>query len=273
MLALFTEHSMQVTAIQMNSQLDQTQNLVLAEKLVRQAAATGSKLLVLPELFPLYGDLTEVAKHAEPITGSLVQRIATWAKETGTWLVAGTIAERVEQHIYNTSLCLNPAGEVVASYRKRHLFNIDLADSVTCSEGDVFTPGDELTIIDTPVGRIGWGICFDLRFPEQFRQLSAAGVEVIVVPSAFTRTTGQAHWHLLLRARAVENLCYVIAANQVGVHSASMTSYGHSCIIDPWGNVLADAGEDSPGAATANIDRAQLQELRRRLPVHRLRRD
>lgn len=264
---------MLAAAVQLSSTLDQPHNLAQAAIGIQHAAQAGAKLIVLPEMFALYGDLTQVAAQAETLTGPLVQQLGRWAKEHGIWLVAGTIAELAGTQVYNTSLLFDPQGNIQAQYRKRHLFNIDLRDRVRCSEGDLFTSGQELTQCYVNGLQVGWGICFDLRFPEQFRQLSAQGVQVLVVPSAFTATTGRDHWLLLCRARAVENLCYVIAANQVGTHSPQMSSYGHSCIIDPWGNVLATAGEQALGCAIAELDLTQLNELRERLPVHRLRRD
>lgn len=232
-------------------------------------------MIVLPEMFPSYGSLEAAAKQAEPLDGPLVTLLREWTARQQVWLVTGTFAEldAETKRVYNTSLLLDPRGAIAARYRKRHLFNIDLNAAARCSEQDVFTPGESLACVTTPAGTLGWGICFDLRFPEQFRDLSRAGAELFVVPSAFTETTGAVHWELLLRARAVENLCYVLAANQVGEHSPSMRSFGHSCIVDPWGNIVASVPGKEAGMATAEIDLSQLHDLRKRLPVHRLRRD
>jgi deaminated glutathione amidase len=266
---------MLAAAIQLTSVPDQATNLRAAYEWLAAAHAGGAQLIVLPELFNAYGDLASAAQHAETLTGHLVSSLREWTARHNVWLVTGTFSEfdPVTQAVYNTSLLLDPRGAIAARYRKRHLFNIDLSAATRCSEGDVFTPGNELACVTTPIGTLGWGICFDLRFPEQFRALSRAGMEILLAPSAFTETTGTVHWELLLRARAVENLCYVIAPNQVGEHSPSMRSYGHSCIVDPWGKVLARVEGHEPGIAFAEIDLHYLHDLRKRLPVHRLRRD
>lgn len=266
---------MLAAVIQLSSVPEQAPSLRSAFEWLDRAQNAGAQLIVLPELFASYGDLERSAKQAEPLTGSLVSALRTWTARQGVWLVTGTFAELdpATRQVYNTSLLLDPRGAIAARYRKRHLFNIDLNAATRCSEGDVFTPGDALACVTTTVGTLGWGICFDLRFPEQFRDLSRAGAELLVVPSAFTETTGAAHWELLLRARAVENLCYTLAANQVGEHSPSMRSYGQSCIIDPWGKTIATVADKEPGLAMAEIDRTYLHDLRKRLPVQRLRRD
>jgi len=266
---------MLAAVIQLSSVPEQAANFRIAIEWLDRAHAAGAQLMVLPELFASYGNLELAAEHAEPLTGPLVTSLREWTARSGVWLVTGTFAELdpATKHVYNTSLLLDPRGAIAARYRKRHLFNIDLSAATRCSEGDFFTPGDSLACVTTTVGTLGWGICFDLRFPEQYRDLSHAGAEIFVVPSAFTETTGAAHWELLLRARAVENLCYVLAPNQVGEHSPSMRSFGHSCIVDPWGNIIASVPVQKAGMAIAEIDLDNLHELRRRLPVHRLRRD
>jgi len=266
---------MLAAAVQLSSVPDQATNIRTTWDSLARAQSAGAQLIVLPELFPSYGDLELAAKQAEPLTGRLVSALREWTARHGVWLVTGTFSELdpKTKSVYNTSLLLDPRGAIAARYRKRHLFNIDLNAATRCSEGDVFTPGDALTCLTTSVGTMGWGICFDLRFPEQFRALSRSGMEILLAPSAFTETTGAVHWELLLRARAVENLCYVIAPNQVGAHSASMRSYGHSCIVDPWGKVLARVEGEQPGLALAEINLNYLHDLRKRLPVHHLRRD
>lgn len=266
---------MLAAVIQMSSVPEQAPNLRCAFEWLDRAESAGAQIIVLPELFASYGDLELAAELAEQLTGPLVSSLREWTARHGVWLVTGTFAELEPdtRQVYNTSLLLDPRGEVAARYRKRHLFNIDLSAATRCSEGDVFTPGDALACVTTPAGTLGWGICFDLRFPEQFRELSRAGAEILVAPSAFTETTGAAHWELLLRARAVENLCYVLAANQVGEHSPSMRSYGQSCIVDPWGKIIASVTGKEPGIAIAEIDLDYLHDLRKRLPVQRLRRD
>jgi len=261
-------------AIQMCSGPDQDENLARAERLVGAAAAEGARLVALPELFACYGDLQLTVDQAEPLNGSLVMQLRSWAEKHSLWLAAGSIAERdpANQHVYNTSLLIDPWGRIAARYRKRHQFNIDLAQRVQSCESRYFTAGgDDLACVSTPCGVLGLSICYDLRFPEQFRDLSRMGTEVLIVPSAFTQTTGRDHWELLIRARAVENQCYLLAANQVGQHSALMSSYGHSCVIDPWGSVLATVRGDDEGLAIAEIDEEFLRSVRKQLPalVHR----
>jgi nitrilase len=266
---------MLAAVIQLSSLPEQEPNLRSAFEWLDLAQTAGAQLIVLPELFASYGDLELATELAEPFTGRLVSSLREWTARHGVWLVAGTFAELESEtrHVYNTSLLLDPRGAIAARYRKRHLFNIDLNAATRCSEGDVFSPGDTLACVTTSVGTLGLGICFDLRFPEQFRDLSRSGAELLIVPSAFTETTGAAHWELLLRARAVENLCYVLAADQVGEHSPNMRSYGQSCIVDPWGKIIASVEGKQPGMALAEIDLAYLHDLRKRLPVQRLRRD
>jgi predicted amidohydrolase len=262
-------------AIQMNSTPQAADNLANAAKWIKAAAEEGASLIVLPELFACYGDLAQTVASAEPLAGPLVRRIREWAETEQVWLVAGSIAEQDTENAraYNTSLLIDPRGQIVAKYRKRHMFNIDLARQLNSCESDFFAPGNELTTARTERGVIGISICYDLRFPEQFRALSAAGAQILAVPAAFTKTTGRDHWEILVRTRALENQCYLIAANQVGQHSTAMSSFGQSCIIDPWGTVLAKLNNEDPGMALAEIDLDFLQDVRRQLPALEHRRD
>jgi predicted amidohydrolase len=261
-------------AVQLNSGLDINANLTAAAHWVVAAANEGAKLIALPELFVCYGDLAMTIKHAEPITGPLVWRFRTWATENSIWLLAGSFAEldSSTQKIYNTSLLLDPWGNIVARYRKRHLFDIHLTESVTSCESKFFAHGQRNTCVTTPCGTLGIGICFDLRFPEHFRDLSQQGSEVLLAPSAFTAKTGRDHWELLLKARAVENVSYIIAPNLAGIHSPTMQSYGHSMIVDPWGNILSLMRNTEEGIVLAQIDLEFLYEIRRQLPVLKMRR-
>jgi len=194
------------------------------------------------------------------------------AAEHEVTLVAGSIAEWVESEgVYNTSLLIGPDGTQLAKYRKIHLFEIDLPGRVSFCEADFMLPGTETVVSDTPQGRLGLATCYDLRFPELFRQLADAGADVMAIPSAFTASTGPDHWEVLLRARAIENQAFVIAPNQFGQHTETLHSYGRSMIIDPWGIVLATAA-DGEGVITAAIDSSALAEVRQRLPAVRNRR-
>ncbi|HXQ75654.1 MAG TPA: carbon-nitrogen hydrolase family protein [Acidimicrobiales bacterium] len=261
---------MRVAAIQSTASADRPANLAAAGELVVAAAGEGAELVVLPELFSLYGNAPTLRAGAEPLDGPTVG----WAAEVATrhriWLVAGSFVEAAGgSRNHNTSVLVGPDGTVGARYRKIHLFDVDVPGAVT-RESDAVAPGD--TVVSATVtlddGRplpIGLTICYDLRFPELYRLLSLAGALVIVVPSAFAAATGRAHWEVLVRARAIENQVFVIAADQVGKLSAQFTAYGHSMIVDPWGTILAER-PDGPGHVIADLDLAGQQEIRSLLP-------
>jgi predicted amidohydrolase len=261
---------MRVAAIQCTASADRPGNLAAAAELVVGAVDAGAELVVLPELFSLYGDAPTLRAGAEPLDGIT----ATWAAEVASrhriWLVAGSFIEGVgRSRNYNTSLLIGPDGAVVARYRKLHLFDVDVPGAVT-RESDAVSPGDAvvgaaLTLDDGLSLPLGLSICYDLRFPELYRSLTLAGALVIVVPSAFAAATGQAHWEVLLRARAIENQVFVIAADQVGTLSPSFTAHGHSMVVGPWGTVLAERPEGQ-GYVVADLDFAAQQEIRSLLP-------
>ena len=255
-------------AIQMHAGLDKPQNLACAVKLVEEAAACGAKLVVLPEYFNCLGPLPEVVAQSEPIPGPTSETLRQLAQRLEIALVAGSLCERLAgtDRGRNTSLVFGPDGEQLAIYHKLHLFDITLSESLTFEESHWVTPGECLSVLKSPLGTIGQAICYDLRFPEIFRQMTAQGMEILAFPSAFSQTTGEAHWEALLRARAIENQVYVIAANQYGVHSPQFTSYGHSMIIDPWGKVLATQASGD-GVILAEIDLNYLKQVRRDLPA------
>lgn len=259
-----------VAAVQMCSGPDKPANLAAAIELITCAARRGAALIVLPELFTSLGDPVRMVAAAEPIPGPTVDLLSQVAREHQVTLVAGSLAECAPEpgKIYNTSTLLSPDGQILATYRKIHLFHIDLPGRVQFREADLMLPGKEVTVTRTAVGRIGQAICFDLRFPELFRQLADQGAELLAVPSAFTASTGPDHWEILLRARAIENQVYVIGANQFGCHGPQMESYGRSMIVDPWGLVLATA-RDGAGVVLAEVDDAVLQRVRARLPLGR----
>ncbi|WP_425614514.1 carbon-nitrogen hydrolase family protein [Anatilimnocola sp. NA78] len=260
---------LRVAAVQMSSSLDKAKNLAEAERLVRQAAKDGAELIVLPELFNLYGDLSRAAAEAELLASYTVQLLTQLATELQIYLVGGSFAEAGPEggRAYNTSLTIDPAGNTVAFYRKMHLFNVDLGEALRVCESDNLAPGTEVVCAKTKIGQLGIGICYDLRFPELFREQARRGMEILCVPSAFTLRTGRDHWELLVRARAVENQCYVIAANQVGEHAPNSWSYGHSLIVDPWGRVLTQAGGDNAEVIYADLTNEVLLDVRRKLPA------
>ncbi len=260
--------SFRAAAVQMRAALSKPANLAEAERLVRLAAAQGSQLIVLPELFNLYGNLRQAAAEAEPLNGrtaTLLQRLAT---ETNAWIIGGSFAEiGTDGKAFNTSLAIDPQGNIRGMYRKLHLFDVDLGETLRVTESDSLHPGKEISCLETGLAKIGISICYDLRFPELYREQSRRGVELMCIPAAFTQKTGRDHWHLLARARAVENQCFVIAANQVGEHAPGSASYGHSLIIDPWGEVIAEATADANGVIVADLQAEVLTNIRRKLPA------
>lgn len=263
-----------VAVVQVTSTEDIQANLRQAEGLVRRAVAAGAELVALPENVGfLRHSATE--PYAEPIDGPIAEHFRRLARELGCWLLVGSLPEQSEspEKAYNTSLLFDGSGELAARYRKLHLFDIEIPGRESHRESDRVKAGGEVVTCDTPFGRLGLTICYDLRFPELYRALTLQGAEVIFVPAAFTLTTGKDHWLPLLRARAIENQVYIVAPGQFGYHGGKRTSYGHSVIIDPWGIVLAQVG-DQPGFAIAELDRAQQRAIRQQIPClghrHRL---
>jgi predicted amidohydrolase len=254
--------------VQMASGPRRDANLERATALVRDAAGGGARLVVLPEVFAWRGPRAEEAAHAEPIPGPSTDAMAQVARETGVHLLMGSILEQAadgERRTFNTTCLLSPRGELLARYRKIHLFDVDLPGRVTVRESDARAPGNEVIVAPTPLGALGLSICYDLRFPELYRRQARAGAELLLVPSAFTFTTGSAHWEVLCRARAIENQCYLLAPNQSGMSPHGFADFGGSLIVDPWGAVTARAS-DGECVALAEIDRDYLARVRRELP-------
>ena len=249
-------------------------NLDRAADLVGQAAADGADLIALPESFAWLNVPGAEPGPAAPLPGPIVLEMAALARKHGCFLLLGGVSVSApdDPRSYNTSVLLDPEGGTVATYRKRHLFDIDLPGGPTLKESDDYLAGDDIVCPATPLGVLGLSICYDLRFPEHYRACVDRGATVLFVPSAFTARTGRAHWHLLLRARAVENLAYVVAPAQHGYHGGERESYGHSLIVDPWGEVIAEVAEGD-GFAAADIDPERLAQVRRGLPALQHRRD
>lgn len=258
---------MRIAVVQVNSRDDKEANIRVALELVEQAAKGGADLVALPEYVDFLGTKEAGRGVHEPIPGPTSERFAAAAREHGIWLHAGSIRETGDDpdHIYNTSLLFNRQGEIVAKYRKIHLFDVELAGNVSAQESATVSPGDEIVTADVEGHTVGLTICYDLRFPELYRTLALDGAEILFVPAAFTLFTGKDHWEVLLRARAIENQCFVVAAGQIGKHDPDAACYGRSMIIDPWGTVLATA-PDTVGIAMADIDFAQLTRIRQQLP-------
>ncbi len=258
---------MRAAAVQLNATDDTDRNLATADRLTREAAAQGAGLVVLPEKWTVLGTAEQIAAGAEPLDGRAVTWACGVARELGIDLVAGSIAERVpgREKSSNTSVHVGPDGELRAVYRKIHMFDVEV-DGVVYAESANEQPGGEIVVTELSDGtRLGMTICYDLRFPELHRILALRGAQVIAGPSAFTLATTRDHWEVLVRARAIENQCFMIAPNQIGTHPGGFRSGGRSLIVDPWGLVLASA-PDTETVIVADLDLSGLGEVRRRLP-------
>lgn len=266
-----TEKNNIIAAIQMASGPNVNANLLEADRLINQAVEQGAKLIVLPENFALMG-LSEKDKvqQREPAgQGPMQEFLSTAASKYGIWLVGGTIPmeSSVDEKIKAACLIYNDQGECVARYDKMHLFDVNLVDNdERYIESETIEAGDKVTLVDTPFGKLGVAICYDLRFPEIFRVMASRGVELIAVPAAFTAITGKAHWEILIRARAIENLCHVIAAAQGGYHINGRETYGNSMIVNPWGQILSSLSNGT-GIVKAELDKNQCEIIRRNFPV------
>jgi deaminated glutathione amidase len=260
---------LRAAAVQLQSTKDMARNLEAADRLTRAAAADGAELVVLPERLDLRGSARDYAAGAEALEGG---RPLSWAKRTarelGIDLVAGSIAERREGHdrVANTSVHVGPDGDVKAVYRKIHMFDVEVG-GVQYRESEHSEPADEIVLSET-AGAVGLGltVCYDLRFPELYRILALRGARIVAVPANFTRVTGQAHWEVLLRARAIENQVFVIAPGQGRGSGPEGDSYGNSMIVDPWGEVLARSGGEGEAFVAADLDLARQDEIREKLP-------
>jgi len=258
---------LRVACVQLNSGASKADNLEKAERLVARAAATGADLVLLPEKWNAIGSADTLRANAEPLEGGeSIEAMAGWARTHGITLVGGSITEIREgrEKLSNTCPVFGPSGELVAVYRKIHMFDVEVGGQVY-RESEAEEPGEETLVCEAEGWRVGLSVCYDLRFPELYRILALDGAELITVPAAFTFFTGKDHWELLLRARAVENQCYVAAANEWGVHEGGKASYGRTAIVDPWGVVLAQASDEDT-VITAELDRAYLERVRRELP-------
>jgi deaminated glutathione amidase len=255
-------------AVQLQSTEDKDRNLEDADRLTRAAAGDGAELVVLPERLDIRGNAADYAAGAETLDG----RAVTWARDTarelGIDIVAGSVAERREGHerVANTSVHAGPDGELKAVYRKIHMFDVEVG-GVEYRESEHSEPADEIVVSETAQSLgLGLTICYDLRFPELYRILALRGARIVTIPAAFTRVTGEAHWEILLRARAIENQVFVIAPGQGRLPGPDRDSYGNSMIVDPWGEVLARAGGEGACFVAADLDLARQDEIREKLP-------
>jgi deaminated glutathione amidase len=257
-----------VAAVQLNSTADFDANKATADRLIRAAVADGAQLIVLPEKWTAIGSDEQLRAAAEPLDGPAVSWARAIASELAVDLVAGSFMERIpgEKKLANTCVHVNPAGAVRAVYRKLHMFDVSI-DGRSYRESDIELPGDEIVLSETSSGvELGLAICYDLRFPELFRILAVGGARILTLPSAFTLPTTRDHWEVLVRARAIENQAFVIAANQVGSHPGGNRSGGRSMIVDPWGVVLAQA-PDGERHIVAELDLERQLEIRAQLPA------
>lgn len=261
------DESPRVAAVQMNSRDDKAANIETALDLIDRAAGTGARLIALPEVWTYLGPTEGNYDAAESVPGPTLDRLADRARRHGVYLHAGSVYERVEgdPRLRNTSAVFDPDGNLIATYRKMHLFDVVLDGVATYRESETVAAGEEITTLDVDGMTVGLAICYDLRFPELFRLLALRGAEMVILPAAFTMTTGKDHWEVLIRARAIENGLFMVAPAQLGQHPPGNWSYGRSLIVDPWGTILATA-LDAETVITADLDRARLQQIRRQIP-------
>ena len=257
---------MRTALIQMPVTADKAENLTVARDYVRRAADGGAQLAVLPEMFCCLYTNEAFRANAEPAGGPVHRAMAGLARETGLWLVAGSMPEADGERIYNTSFVFDPAGRQAAFHRKMHLFDIDVKGGQRFMESETFTAGDSVTVFDTPCGKLGLCICFDLRFPELARCMALAGARAIVTPAAFNMTTGPAHWELLFRQRAVDNQLFTLGVAPARDEQGPYVSYGNTILCSPWGEVLARAGS-APALLLADVDLNQNESIRAQLPL------
>lgn len=265
-----TRKRWKVAAIQLTSTTDVGRNVAIAERWIRKAASAGADLVALPENFAYLRAEGLRVSFSTPLDGDLVEEMRKLAREVRCHLLLGSIPERIprSRRIHNTSVLIDPAGKVVAVYRKMHLFDIKIRGKVDLEESRFVAPGDRPVLARTRLGRLGLSVCYDLRFPELYRRLALDGAQVLFVPAAFTAYTGPHHWLPLLRARAIENQCWVVAPAQVGRHSAGRQSHGETAVVDPWGTVVERLPRRR-GCLLADIDLDRVERVRRGLPCLR----
>ena len=263
-----SDRKVKVACVQLRCSDDIAENVRTASALIRDAHKMGAQFIATPENTGLMAADAgaKLEKSVAEADDKALPQFAHLAEELGIWLLVGSLAIKVaEGKTANRSYLIGPTGRIAARYDKIHLFDVNLPSGESYRESNTVAPGAEAVVAETPFARIGLSVCYDLRFPHLYRALAKAGAEILTVPSAFTETTGKPHWHVLLRARAIENGCFVIAPAQGGTHANGRKTYGHSLIVGPWGDILAEAGKD-PGVITADLDLGEVAEVRGRLP-------
>jgi predicted amidohydrolase len=247
---------------------DLAANLVTVTQMTRDAARDGARFVLTPEYALMMDGSGRVMRERalEPDGGSALRELQALAAELAVWLLVGSLTVRTQtDRIANRSVLISANGTLVASYDKIHMFDVTLPDGKVIRESSAYCPGDRAVTAETPWGKIGLSVCYDLRFPQLYRSLAQAGARYLTIPSSFQRATGKAHWDTLIKARAIENACFVFAPAMCGEHPGSRTSYGHSLIVDPWGDILAEGGE-TPGIVCADVDPARIDKVRGMLP-------
>ncbi|KAL3338211.1 hypothetical protein AABB24_030386 [Solanum stoloniferum] len=265
-------NSVRIAAAQMTSVNNLAVNFATCSRLVKEAASAGAKLLCFPENFSFVGDLEgESLKIAEPLDGPIMKGYCSLARESNIWLSLGGFQEKGsdDAHLRNTHVLIDDNGNIRSTYSKMHLFDVDVPGGAVYKESSFTEAGKDIVAVDSPFGRLGVTVCYDLRFPELYQQLRFNhDAQVLLVPAAFTTVTGQAHWEILLRARAIETQCYVIAAAQAGKHNDKRESYGDTLIIDPWGTIVGRLSDrSSTGITVADIDFSLIDSVRAKMPV------
>lgn len=255
-----------IAICQMSVTSDKERNVKKAIDMITEASRNGAEIVVLPEIFNSPYDNKAFPIYAEEFPGYTSNEMMKISKELGIYLVAGSIPEREDGKIYNTSYVYNDKGEMIARHRKMHLFDIDIKGGQYFKESDVLTPGDDFTVVDTRFGKIGVGICFDIRFPEYFRIMALEGAKVVVLPAAFNMTTGPAHWEISARVRAVDNQIYMVCASPARDESAGYVAYGNSIVTSPWGDIVSKAGVKEE-ILYADIDTEEVDRIRKELPL------
>jgi len=261
--------SVTVAAVQLTSGVDSVHNVEHAIALVNEAADRGASYIQVPEHFNYLGPSKGFSDVAEPIPGPTTERMADVASARRVTLHLGSLLETspTEGKFYNTSVVINDTGHIVATYRKIHLFDVDVPGAIVQRESDVIAPGRELVMVNVADVRLGLSVCFDIRFPEMYRELARSGADVLAIPAAFNAVTGQAHWEILIRSRAIENHAFVVAAAQVGTTDQGIATFGHSLIVDPWGEILAESTSRGPDVITAVLDLHEVTKRRQQIAV------
>ena len=263
-----------IALCQMTVKPEKEQNKRRAEELIKKAAENGANVVCLPEIWNCPYDIKQFGENAETEDGPSVAFMSDIAKKHSIFLIGGSIPEKTVQksgdcekaRVYNTAFVFSPSGETIAKYRKSHLFDIDIEGKIKFKESDFFSAGEGITIFNTDYGKMGVAICFDIRFPEMFRQMAKAGAEIVFLPASFNMTTGPVHWELLMKSRALDNQYYLAACASARDHEASYTSWGHSCVATPWGQYCSEADEKE-SIIYATIDPEYISKIRKEIPV------